>query len=137
MKFIWEITLGDVVTVVLSVAAITIAVWQLVTSRRDLVKERRADFRAEQLAAIAVTLEHSGDTGDASVSARLRFLPADWHMPVLRTWGEVPYSPTGLNDLQDLWEQDGSPQVPGGLIGWVRQRGRAEIAAATAKVLEE
>lgn len=137
MAWSWDITLGDTVAAVLSVTAIGLATWQLVTSRRDLINERRADFRAGLLEAIAVTLEHSGKNGDASVAARLRFLPPEWDMPVLRAWAKAPRS--GTQEINAMWEAAGSPEPPDEppLIGWVRQEGRQEIGRAAAMVMEE
>ncbi|MFE3238621.1 hypothetical protein ACFXKJ_41765, partial [Kitasatospora indigofera] len=112
----------------LSALAISVAGWQLVKSRKDLIRERRADFRADQLAAIAVSLETSSTSGDPSVAARLRFLPPNWDMPVLRVWATMPYSQVGLVPLEALWQDYASPVVHGGMIGWVRQEGR-KVAA--------
>lgn len=133
---IWknEITTGDVVVSLLAIAALVLAMCQLVKSRQDLINERRADFRLGQLASIAVTLESGSSSGDPTVAARLRFLPPEWDMPVLRAWSRVALSPAGLQEVEDLYKQMNGT---GSLLDWIREHGRAEIAAATAEVLEE
>ncbi|MFJ7271941.1 hypothetical protein ACIQV3_35795 [Streptomyces sp. NPDC099050] len=131
-----EISWGDVA----AVAAVLLAMWQLVSSSRALIRERRADFYLEQLAQIAVhSLESGGTNASPDLSARIRFLPeSEFPMPLLRAWALARFAPDGV---EPLWRRYRAAAAPygtddSGLTRWLREQGRAEVDAAVAHVLE-
>lgn len=132
-----EISWGDVA----AVAAVLLAMWQLVSSRQALIRERRADFYLEQLAAIARSpLESGGTHAGPDLSARVRFLPeSEFPMPLLRAWAPTRFSPEGEEPLWEKYRLAGAPygaDENSGLARWLREKGRAEVDDAIAHVLE-
>ncbi|MFI9549846.1 hypothetical protein ACIHAR_39090 [Streptomyces sp. NPDC052016] len=131
-----EISWGDVA----AVAAVLLAMWQLVSSSRALIRERRADSYLEQLAQISVDpLESGGTHANPDLSARIRFLPeSEFPMPLLRAWAPTRFAPDGEAPLWQRYQAAGTPYGTddNGLARWLREQGRAEVDAAVAHVLE-
>ncbi|MFE3504220.1 hypothetical protein ACFXPX_04560 [Kitasatospora sp. NPDC059146] len=130
---IWknEIGLGDLI----ALAAIVLAMRQLVTSRRDLVAERRADFYLGELMAISIAM---GPVPEAflksrDLALRLAVLP-EHHLLLMR---ELAQDETGaalarVND--EMNAASGSPSVD--WQDYLRGRCMDDVEAAVADVLE-
>lgn len=131
-----EISWGDVA----AVAAVLLAMWQLISSSRALIRERRADFYLEQLAQIAVNpLESGGTHASPNLSARIRFLPeSEFPMPLLRAWASARFASDGEEPLRQRYRAADAPYGTddNGMARWLREQGRAEVDAAVSHVLE-
>ncbi|RKE02913.1 hypothetical protein [Streptomyces sp. TLI_171] len=130
----WEMRLSIWATV----AAVLVAMWTLVFSSRALIRERRADFHLEQLAAIAVIVQTVTASGMPELAARSRMLPAeDFPLPVVRSLGEVAQArPERHAAIHRGWEARGAPQDRDELTRWLQEQSQAEVNRAVEHVLE-
>ncbi|MFF2123434.1 hypothetical protein ACFVXH_39520 [Kitasatospora sp. NPDC058184] len=126
-----EMGLGDLI----ALAAILLAMWQLVTSRKDLVSERRADFYLGELMTISTAM---GPTPEdfiktRDLALRLAVLPPHY-LPLMR---ELAADQTGA--VLTRVNQDMHAGVGGPAQSWqdyLRARFMDEVETAVADVLE-
>ncbi|MGW4803031.1 hypothetical protein [Kitasatospora sp. NPDC004272] len=130
----WETRLGAWA----AVAAVLVAVWALLASSRALARERRADFELTHLAELAETLDdHFGRHPSARIAARVRIMPAEVELPLLRLW--VTGGDIADPDLEARFPRNAAGEFDfGGLdaVDWVCREGQKEIDKAVARVLE-
>jgi len=132
-----ELSLGDVIAAAVAIAAVLTAMRQLVTSRRDLIRERRADFYLDQLAEIGITLANpTAARASVLVWPRLRMLPGDLELAFLKEWAETKSSEAARESLVQQWREADSPHGADGFPLWANEKCWIELDQARAQILE-
>ncbi|WP_046780824.1 hypothetical protein [Streptomyces yangpuensis] len=134
MKWTNEINLGDTLASAFALIALGLAVWQLVSSRKDLIAERRADFYLGELMTLSVALGSNPGTAlqTPEIAIRLKVLPPDL-VPLLRQLANSP-AETVARIRQ---EQEEDPRFGNiAASGYLRRRCQEDIAGAVGKILE-
>ncbi|WP_371589949.1 hypothetical protein [Streptomyces virginiae] len=136
MKWTNEINLGDTLSSLLTLIALGLAVSQLVSSRKDLIAERRADFYLGELMTLSMTLgAHPGMALQTpEVAIRLKVLPADF-VPLLRQLADDPEG-AAARLRQEQMEEDVPWLLDMPADDYWRKRCQDDIADAVGKVLK-
>lgn len=131
MTFTWEMTFGDLLASLIGAAAIGLATWQLVSTRKDLIAERQADFYLGELMAISTHLgaEPSRSLRTQDLILRLRLIPQPY-LPLLRELSEDDTNAVGARLRLEQGPHDHDYHE------YVRTRCMGEIKAAIDAILE-